>query len=291
MGFMTFTASMNTFIIIASGILGIILGSALSVQVTRTRTGANLGKRSRCLSCGHVLSPRELVPIFSYLVQKGRCRWCKSEIPGLYITLELVTGFACAGIAAAMLVFVPGFWYGNPVFWLTMLCWIALTVTMIFLSAYDIRHLRLHTGWLYAFLGIGIVMALGGMWVGGQFVVIGTAALPLLLHRALAAGIALAFLIALWLISNGRWFGSGDVPVLVMSVLLFGFLPAFSVLAIAAWSAILWVFAQYVARGIMTRSFNHRIPRRLPFLPFLFLGMYLVGVWGMNLFGIMSGAL
>lgn len=279
---------MNAFIIIASGILGTIIGSALSVQLTRTRTGANLGKRSRCLSCGHVLSPRDLVPVLSYLLQRGRCRHCKVRFSAMYLVLESATGLLSAGIAAALLR-VPGFWHGNPVFWLTLACWIALMVTMVFLSAYDIRHLRLHMGWLYAFMIIGIVMAASGTWIDGQFIIVGSAAFPLLLHRVLAAAIALGFLVALWLISNGRWFGSGDVPVLVLAVLMFGFLPAFSVLAVAAWTAVAWVFAQYAARAIMTRSFGHTVPRRLPFLPFLFFGIYLVGVWGMDFFGIMVG--
>ena len=49
--------------------------------------------RSRCCSCGHVLSAIDLFPILSFVLLKGRCRYCNAEIPISNIITEIVFGF------------------------------------------------------------------------------------------------------------------------------------------------------------------------------------------------------
>ena len=55
--------------------------------------------RSRCPHCAHALSALENIPLFSYLVLRGRCRHCKAPISLRYPAVELLTGllFAYAG--------------------------------------------------------------------------------------------------------------------------------------------------------------------------------------------------
>lgn len=56
-------------------------------------------ERSRCLFCGRVLRPVELIPCFSYLIQRGHCRACGSKIPARDFWIEVLGGFcACAAI-------------------------------------------------------------------------------------------------------------------------------------------------------------------------------------------------
>ncbi len=65
--------------------------------------------RSRCDSCGHVLSPLDLVPVFSWLFLKGKCRYCKSSIP-VNSTLEeigLAVMFGYAWVYLASDEFTP----------------------------------------------------------------------------------------------------------------------------------------------------------------------------------------
>lgn len=50
-------------------------------------------ERSHCLSCGRVLGPAELVPCFSYLIQRGRCRECGGKIPVRDFWIEVLGGF------------------------------------------------------------------------------------------------------------------------------------------------------------------------------------------------------
>ncbi len=49
--------------------------------------------RSTCDACGHVLSVRDLIPVLSYLFNRGKCRWCGAEIPVICIVSELCLGF------------------------------------------------------------------------------------------------------------------------------------------------------------------------------------------------------
>lgn len=80
---------MNLFI---SAVLAAILASFFSMLIYRLNQGISLLKpaRSICPRCRHKLSPLDLVPIFSYLFLKGRCRWCKKPINSDYFWLEIL---------------------------------------------------------------------------------------------------------------------------------------------------------------------------------------------------------
>ncbi len=83
-------------------ILGAILGSFYLCIGTRLPIKEKIGwTRSHCDNCEHVLKWYELIPIFSYVLQMGRCRVCDKKIGSEYLFLELVTG----------ILFVMGFWY------------------------------------------------------------------------------------------------------------------------------------------------------------------------------------
>jgi leader peptidase (prepilin peptidase)/N-methyltransferase len=74
-------------------IVGLVVGSFCCVVGLRIPKGTFLiSKRSFCPSCKQSLSWFELLPIVSYLLQKGRCRHCGFSIPYLYLVIELFTG-------------------------------------------------------------------------------------------------------------------------------------------------------------------------------------------------------
>src|SRR4051812_24315811 len=73
-------------------IFGIIIGSFLNVVILRYNTERNLGGRSACMSCRNTLAWYELVPLFSYIFQRGRCMNCKTKISAQYPIVEFITG-------------------------------------------------------------------------------------------------------------------------------------------------------------------------------------------------------
>jgi len=80
--------------------VGALIGSFANVVIYRWPRGESVvWPRSRCPACGHTLSPLELVPVLSWLVQRGRCRRCGARISVRYAVVE--AGFAVAfGILA-----------------------------------------------------------------------------------------------------------------------------------------------------------------------------------------------
>ena len=82
---------------ITAGILGACLGSFLNVVAHRSIQGRSWtgSERSACESCGHVLGAAELIPVFSWLIQRGRCRHCGAKISARYVVVEIM----CAALA------------------------------------------------------------------------------------------------------------------------------------------------------------------------------------------------
>ena len=71
------------------------IGSFLGVLVERLPKGQDvIAGRSRCTACGRTLSPMELVPVFSWLIQRGRCRGCGTPLGLFHPFMEL----AAAGV-------------------------------------------------------------------------------------------------------------------------------------------------------------------------------------------------
>lgn len=78
------------YLTVVMGLLGLVMGSALNCLALRLAKGEKWGgsNRSACPACGHVLSARELVPLFSWLCQKGKCRHCGSPVSPRYPITE-----------------------------------------------------------------------------------------------------------------------------------------------------------------------------------------------------------
>jgi len=86
--------------------LGATIGSFLNMLIYRLpRMGPDVKdlsltkpSHSICPSCRHRLGPLDLMPLFSWLLQGGKCRYCKAKIGARYFVVELVTGALWAGI-------------------------------------------------------------------------------------------------------------------------------------------------------------------------------------------------
>ena len=83
---------LETFAYIYIFILGLILGSFYNVVGIRTADKQSIvTPRSHCPNCQHTLSASELIPVVSYLLQKGSCRHCHAKISAKYPLFEIVT--------------------------------------------------------------------------------------------------------------------------------------------------------------------------------------------------------
>ena len=73
-------------------ILGLVFGSFYLVVATRLPEEKSIIKPgSHCDNCNHELKWYELIPVISYMLQKGKCRSCGAKIPFLTVIIELIT--------------------------------------------------------------------------------------------------------------------------------------------------------------------------------------------------------
>ncbi len=247
---------------VASVLLGVIVGSFLNALLFRFGTGRSIiVGRSCCIHCGHTLSVQDLVPVVSYALLRGRCRYCSSRIPPQYPLVELV---------AAALSFSIYFEISTPY---QFAYWFVVWMTLFFIVLYDLRHTIIP--WSFSLF----LMALSFLYV--------------LLHLSLPLVIAGPLLaIPLWflsLISSGRWMGWGD-GVLELSVgWLLGLSKGLTALMLSFWVgavvglALLFISTRWKGTGpqLTMRS-------EIPFAPFLILGAAVVYFLHVNFFSSFS---
>ena len=74
-------------------LLGLAVGSFLNVCIDRLPANKSIVlPPSHCEACQHKLSPEDLIPLFSYLRLRGRCRYCQAAIPRRLFWVELAAG-------------------------------------------------------------------------------------------------------------------------------------------------------------------------------------------------------
>lgn len=82
---------LNGFMVV---VLGLCVGSFLNVGIVRLPKEQTIRGRSRCVRCGRVIPWHDNIPLFSYLMLKGKCRFCKAPISVRYFVVEALAGIA-----------------------------------------------------------------------------------------------------------------------------------------------------------------------------------------------------
>jgi leader peptidase (prepilin peptidase) / N-methyltransferase len=174
---------------IVFGVLGLIIGSFLNVVILR-HGARSLGGRSGCIACGTQLGWFEIIPVFSWLALRARCRYCGARISIQYPLVEVGTAVLFALIG------------GAPLSLFSQAINIIIAALLVIIVVYDIRHTIIPNEWVYAFAFLAFIASLAGT-VGE------TDEINFVLF--LFAGPLAAFpLFALWFISRGRWMGLSD---------------------------------------------------------------------------------
>ena len=80
---------------LAVAIISLLLGSFYNVCIHRIQSGKSIVyPPSHCPSCNHTLGPLDLVPVFSYMILLGKCRYCRERISPRYPIVELLTSIS-----------------------------------------------------------------------------------------------------------------------------------------------------------------------------------------------------
>ncbi|WP_408015288.1 prepilin peptidase [Sandaracinobacteroides hominis] len=173
---------------ILGGLFGLVAGSFLATLVLRWPEGRPLSGRSACDSCGATLAPRDLVPLLSWLVLRGRCRRCGASIDTTHPLIEL----ACATAGVLALVALPG-----PQGFAGAL----LGSLLVALIALDIRHFWLPDALTLPLLAFGLLL--------------GPSPFPdRLLGAAIGSGALLAIALAFRWLRGREGMGMGDIKLM-----------------------------------------------------------------------------
>ena len=255
-----------TIIYIFSFIFGTIIGSFLNVLTYRMHTGMKITGRSMCFVCGKKLYWYELVPIFSFALQRARCRGCKSKISWQYPTVEFLTGllFVLSVYSVApMQYFLITQYEAISIVYL----WLVMSILVV-ISVYDIRHKIIPDIYAYSLIVITLTFFVFNVGVLNIFTT------PYVWD--LFAGIILATPFALlWLISRGRWMGLGDAKLMLGIGWLLGLYAGISAIIIA-----FWIGAAVGLLLMLIKGKNFTMKTEIPFGPFLILGALLVLFFG-----------
>ena len=93
------TPALTAYILVLTAVLGLVMGSFAACVADRIAAGESfLRGRSHCDACGHVLTVLDMVPVFSWLALRGRCRWCGAKIPARCPMTELLCAALFVGV-------------------------------------------------------------------------------------------------------------------------------------------------------------------------------------------------
>ena len=217
--------------------------------------------RSMCPHCRHELAAKDLVPLFSWLSLRGKCRYCGKPISRQYPLVE----------AATALLFITSYiWWpvdvsGSQV--AVFILWLLLLTGLIALLVYDMRWFLLPNKILYPLGAIAVAQAL---------IVIIAADNPFTTILNMIAGVAVGggLFYALFQISKGKWIGGGDVKL--------GWL--LGLIAATPGRSVLFIFLASLLGTLASLPLmrSKRLNRHslIPFGPFLIIGLIIVQLFG-----------
>jgi len=249
-------------------ILGAIVGSFLNVLIERSIAGQDwIHGRSRCDVCSHQLAWYDNIPLLSFTLLRGRCRYCHQPIGLSHIVLELLT----AGL------FLWWFWGGffllnvfqlnkQPFVVVQPFFWLLVAVILLVIMIYDIKYLIIPDEAVWFLTSVTLIYRFA-------LVAMGIMQSVDLVKSILIMAAAMAFLILLWLITLSRGLGLGDIKLIVPLSLLVGWQLTLVGVALSFFiGAVIGLILLFLGRA--------KLGRPIAFGPFLILGFTLALMWG-----------
>ena len=234
------------------GVFGLIIGSFLNVVIWRVpRKESVVQPASHCPSCDAPIAPHDNIPLASWLLLGGRCRYCEAGISWRYPFVELLTGvlFAAVGARFADSWALPAF--------------LLLAGALVALAAIDLEHYILPNRIIYpvgfasvALLALAAAAAHDWSAFGRSLAAAGVAwAFFFVVHvispRGMGFGdVRLSFILGLYL----GWLGWGELLAGLFAGFVFGAVAGIAVMAVVGMQGRKYhiPFGPFLAAGTMT---------------------------------------
>jgi len=240
-------------------IFGTIVGSFLNVVILRLKKNESiLKKRSYCPNCKKKLEWYELIPIISFLIQKGKCRKCQKQISSQYPLVEFFTGLIFVLAAVYFLDFTA---YGliNLLYLLIFSCF------LLIIFVYDLKYYLVSDRIIYPAIIISLLYDVYLAIISKELWVL-TASIAI----AFAVG---GFFLLLVIISKERWMGMGDVKIGILIGLFFGPFQFFAAIFLA------FLIGAIISIVLLVLK-KKNLKSEIPFGPFLTGATFIVLFWG-----------
>lgn len=233
-------------------VIGLAMGSFVNAWVWRTKEGKSVAKgRSMCPDCHHQLSVKDNIPVISYIILRGRCRYCNKPISIQYPLVEIITSLL---FVAVYLYFSPGSMYT----WFLVAVWCIISVLLISAFVYDLRWMILPDKFTLPVIIMAIIL------LGVQAVVYGVASVY---AQLIAALVFTSVYLAIWILSKGKLLGGGDIRLALLMGLLLS-VPQLLVGVFVAYTVGAVVGVLLIAIKLKKRT------DAVPLAPFLIFGLY-----------------
>lgn len=239
-------------------IFGLLFGSFYNVCIYRLPIGKSVvTPRSSCGACSHELNGIDMIPVFSYILFRGKCRHCDAKYSPRYAIVELLTG------VLFVLVYLR---FGLTIHFMTG---IVLSSIVIMVTFIDIDHHII----LDRFSVFIILMA-----IIHHFIVRDVSILNIGIGFLIGGG--LLFILAIVSVMGG-----GDIKIMASYGLLLGFPKVLMALYLGfVLGAVLlgpWELAKFIRTKIKKLPYERSL---VPFGPFLSIGVWLTYMYGEQLF-------
>lgn len=236
-------------------ILGLAFGSFLNLLADRLPSGEDVFiKPSHCDFCKRKLRVLDLVPVFSFLFLKGRCRYCKHKLSIKYPIVELITGLGFVLIYK----YINFFPLPSPTFISVLFLLILFSVLFVILLS-DLWYFIIPDQMLI--LGVGTVLIFKLLFQRTDFI------------SSLLTGLTtLLFFYFLHIITRGKGMGFGDVKY----AFLMGFLLGFPAIVVSLYIAFLTGAFIGLILIIVGKA---RLKTKIPFGPFLIVATIITFIW------------
>lgn len=250
---------MEIFISIYIFIIGIIFGSFFNVCIYRIPEKQSISNPpSHCPNCNTRLKPRDLIPIFSYLLSGRKCRYCKEKISSRYAIVELLTGILF------LIVFNKFYLDISTVYYLV------LTSILIIITFIDIDHYIIPDGLLI----IGSIFAIVFNIIFKTITIKES-----LLGAIICGGGVLAIVYLIEFIVKKEVMGGGDIKLFAMIGLFLGIKNSLLSALISVYVGAIFGVIMIICSKIKKSEFNSMIP----YGPFISIATLIVMLYGDNI--------
>lgn len=240
-------------------IIGVVCGSFFNVCIYRIPEGKSIVyPSSSCMTCNTNLKSRDLIPIVSYLLSRGKCRYCGNKIPIRYALVELLTGIIFTLV------------YNTYEISFSTLYIIILVSILIIITFIDIDHLIIPN----VLIIVGSIVAFIGSCIG-----VGVEVKDGVFGALICGVLVLVVTFILGKIVKRKVMGIGDIKLFAMLGLFLGVKYGLLTVILSVYIGAIYGILVILLNKINKKEYNSK----MPYGPFISISAITISLYGVDI--------